>query len=160
MQVLNVVAVGSDFAYRWPSGNVETYPQWVEYSARGTDGRSHNIRIGYCLREVYGADRPRVTVWVDDHPSAEFFGVDDFDHSGEVVSEIRVAGDVGEVMCRYPEEPIPERYVMFNTVGLPTRVEARGVRNAWAVVANVCDHKTMIALAALRNLERVRLGYG
>jgi hypothetical protein len=48
---------------------------------------------------------------------------------------------------------------MFNTVGLPYRVDASGVHNVWAVVANISNHKTMIALAALRNLERIRFGY-
>ena len=75
--------------------------------------------------------------------------------SGEVLSDIWVRGEGGEVMCRYPDDPIPERYVGFNTVGLPRRVSAKGVRNSWSVVANVSDHKTMIALAALRRRERV-----
>jgi len=45
---------------------------------------------------------------------------------------------------------------MFNIEGLPLRVQNSGVHRAWAVVANIADHKTLIALAALRRLERRR----
>lgn len=42
---------------------------------------------------------------------------------------------------------------MFNVAGLPTRITAEGVHNAWAAVANIADHKTMTALGGLRMLE-------
>jgi hypothetical protein len=73
-----------------------------------------------------------------------------------VLSEIKIPGDRGERILRYPEQPIPERYTPFNVVGLPLRVQGPGVRQAWAVVANIADHKTLIDLAALRKLERKR----
>jgi hypothetical protein len=98
----------------------------------------------------------RVVVWIDDHPHAEFVGADDFDHSGDVLSEIKVPGDPGERICRYREEPVPERYAGLPVIGLPTRITGTGVHGAWAVMANVSDHRTLIALAALRRLERNR----
>jgi hypothetical protein len=39
---------------------------------------------------------------------------------------------------------------------LPNRIQAPKVHNAWAVVANIADHKTLIALAVLKKLERER----
>ena len=155
MQLLDLVAVGSDHVYRWPSGNEEPYPNWVQYRAWATDGE-HQVRIGFGTRTTYGQPRRRVVIWIDDHPHAEFLGADDFSRSGDVLCEIKVPGNTGERICRYPEEAIPERYSGLPVVGLPTRVASAGVHNAWAVVANVADHRTMFALAALRRLERNR----
>jgi hypothetical protein len=155
MQLLDIAAVGLDHVYRWPSGNKEPYPHWIEYRAVGTDGE-HRVRIGFGVRSTYGRDRKRVVVWIDDHPQAEFLAADDFERSGDVLCEIKVPGDPGERICRYPEESIPERYSGLPTVGLPTRVPGPGVHNAWAVVANIADHRVLFALAALRRLERNR----
>ena len=74
----------------------------------------------------------------------------------DVVSEIKVPGNAGERICRYPDEPIPERYSGLPVVGLPVRVSGPAVRNAWAVVANIADHRVLFALAALKRLERNR----
>ncbi|MEW6118408.1 MAG: hypothetical protein AB1553_16155 [Nitrospirota bacterium] len=153
MQITNVFQAGQNYQFKWPSGHVETYPTWIEYQAVATDGQ-HKVVIGFGTRQVYGQERTRVVVWIDNYPHAEFFGADDFHVSGEVLSEIKVGGNGGESMCRYPDESIPERYTIFHTVGLPIRVNTKGVHNAWAVVANISDHKTMIALAALRRFER------
>jgi len=153
MQVVNVLQAGKDHQFKWPSGDVQIYPTWIEYRAVAKDGE-HKIRIGFGLRQVYSQERIRVVVWIDGHPHTEFLGADDFQVSGEVLSEIKVGGDVGENLCRYPKDSIPERYAMFNTVGLPVRINAKGVRKAWAVVANISDHRAMVALAALRRYER------
>lgn len=153
MQITNVLQAGTDYSFKWPDGSTEIYPNWIDYEAFAGDG-THKVKIGFCHRAVYGQKRVRVTVWIDEYPHAEFFGSDDFDASGEVLSEIRVHGKVGEVMCSYPDDAIPECYTIFNAVGLPTRVGARGAHKAWAVVANISDHRTMIALAALRRMER------
>jgi hypothetical protein len=155
MQLLDIAAVGADHVYRWPSGNQEPYPYWIDYRAVGADGE-HRVRIGFGMRPTYGRDRKRVVVWIDDQPRAEFLAADDFDRSGDVLCEIKVPGNAGERICRYPEEPIPERYSGLPVVGLPTRVNGPGVHNAWAVVANIADHRVLFALAALRRLERNR----
>jgi hypothetical protein len=155
MQLLDVQAVGTGYTYRWPSGNQEPYPHWIEYRAVSADGE-HRVRIGFGNRTTYGRDRKRVLVWIDGHPQAEFLGADDFEQTGEVLCEIKVHGKVGERICRYPDEQIPERYASLPTIGLPTRVTGPGVHNAWAVVANVSDHRVMVAVAVLRRLERSR----
>ena len=155
MQLRDVINVGINYTYRWPSGYEEPYPHWIEYRAITTDGE-HEVRIGFGTRHVYNQDRKRVIVWIDNYPHAEFLGADDFDSSGDVLSEIKVQGDPGERICRYPEEAIPERYYGLPIVGLPTRVAPPGVHNAWAVVTNIADHRTMFALAALRRVERSR----
>lgn len=84
------------------------------------------------------------------------FSEQDVEQSGEVLSGISVPGEAGERICRYPDEPIPERYTVFNAEGLPLRIQGPGVYSAWAVVANIGDHITLVALAALRRLERTR----
>ena len=151
MRILDTHAAGSNYVYRWPSGNEELYNQWVDYRAAGADGE-HHVRIGFGMRPTYGRDRKRVVVWLDQRPEAEFLAADDFEDSGEVLSEIRIAGK----SCQYPGERIPERYTGLPVVGLPTRVTGRGVHNSWAVVANVADHRVLVALAALRRVERGR----
>lgn len=154
MHIVGIKNAGTGYQYRWPEG-IESYDYWVEYVALSEDGE-HSIIVGFGRRTTYGRKRVRVVVWIDGYPQAEFLGADDFNKSGEVLSEIKVPGDGGERICRYPDGTLPERYALFNVVGLPVRVEARGVRNAWAVVVNIADHKTMIALAALRRFERNR----
>lgn len=155
MQIQDLVAVGENLNYRWPSGNSEPYAHWVRYQAVATDG-THDIQIGFGMRPTYGRDRRRIVVWIDNHPHVEFLGTDDFERTGDVVAEIKVPGDKGERMCRYPEEAVPERYAGLPVVGLPTRVSGPGVHQAWAVIANVADHRTFVVLAALRRLERNR----
>lgn len=154
MRVVKINNVGGNFTYQWPAGT-EAFDNFVEYGAIAEDGE-HNVKIGFGRRHTYRRDRIRVVIWIDDHPHAEFLGVDDFESSGEVLSEIKVPGDVGERICRYPDEPIPERYMMFRVEGLPVRIQGPGVHRAWAVVTNIADHETLIVLAALRRLERRR----
>lgn len=154
MHIINLIDVGTNFKYKWPADK-ENYDHFIDYRALSENGK-HSIRIGFCKRLTYSKKRIRVVVWIDEHPHAEFLGADDFNKTGEVLSEIKVPGDTGERICRYPDEPIPGRYTMFNTMGLPVRVNAKGVHNAWAVVSNIADHKSMISLAALRRLERNR----
>jgi hypothetical protein len=155
MRVIKINNMGQNFSYRWPSGDTETYDFFVEYIAAAEDGE-HKVKVMFGKRDCYGENRVRVIILIDEHVEAEFFGADDFEKSGEILSEIKLPGNKGERICRYPDEPIPERYAMFNVVGLPVRVQKSGVHNAWAVAANIADHKTLIALAALRRLERRR----
>jgi hypothetical protein len=155
MQIIGIKQTENNFQYRWPDSTIENYPDLVCYEVRSDSGKCEAV-VAFTTRKVYGQDRERVTIFIDGYPQAEFFGADDFDFSGEVLSEIKVSGEKGERMCRYPEEAVPERYTIFNTVGLPNRVSGKGIHNAWAVVANIADHKTMISLAALRMEERSR----
>lgn len=154
MHIIKIKDAGRDYKYKWPE-STETFDYFMEYITKAEDGE-HDVKIGFGRRPTYGKDRIRVVIWIDGKPDAEFVGADDFEKSGEVLSEIKVPGNVGERICRYPDEPIPERYAMFNFEGLPLRVKGSGVHGAWAVVANISDHKTLILLAALRRLERRR----
>jgi hypothetical protein len=153
MQILRVASAGADLEYRYPDNKVETYPAWISYVGLAGGG-PHELKIAFGRRHVYGAERVRVLVLIDGYPHAEFFGADDIGSSGEVLSEIKLHGEVGEPICRYPDDPVPDRYAALNVVGMPTRVLAKGVHSAWAVVANISDHRTMLALAALRRGER------
>ena len=155
MQIVDLLQSGTDLEYKWPSGETERYHAWLEYHTISDDG-GHEVRLGFGKRAVYGADRVRVVVWIDGYPHAEFFGTDDFDVSGDLLSEIKVQDDAGEHMCRYATDTVPDKYAMFSTVGLKMRVLGNGVRNAWAVVANIADHRALIELAALRRMERSR----
>lgn len=154
MRIIKISDAGRNFTYNWPTGP-EAYDYFVDYIAIAEDGK-HDIKIGFGKRHTYGRERIRVVIWIDDHPHAEFLAADDFEKSGDILSEIKVHADVGEPICKYPDEPIPERYAMFNIEGLPLRIRGSGVHSAWAVVANIGDHKTLIALAGLRRLERER----
>ena len=154
MQILDIVGVGTDYDQRWPDSTVERYATWIMYKARDADGE-HQVRIAFGERQAYGRNRPRVLVVIDGSPIAEFLGADDFAASGEVLSEIKAAGAAGHGMCRYPDDALPAGYMALQTAGLPTRISGPGVRSAWMVVANVCDHRSMIALASLRRAERM-----
>jgi len=152
MQIVNITQVTPNYEFRWPGGDIESYPNSIEYRAVAHDGE-HSIRIGFGNRYAYGRERIRVVVWIDNYPQAEFVGADDFDTSGEVLSEIIVPSDGSSRICRYPDEPIPERYTMFNTVGLPVRIRAPGVHGACAIAVNIADHKSIVTVAGLRRLE-------
>jgi hypothetical protein len=154
MQIIGIKDIGRNFVYKWPEEEV-VYPYYIDYIGRDEEGE-HVIRLGFCKTFTYGKERWRVVIWINNHPHAEFIGADDFDVSGELLSEIKVPGARGERICRYPDEPIPARYAMFKIEGMPNRIQGPGVRSAWAVVANIADHKTLITLAALKKLERER----
>ncbi len=152
MQIKKIIDMKKDFHYAWPKGGVENY-DFIEYQAITEDGE-HKVKILFGEREVYGKTRARVMVLIDDKLCAEFVGADDFEKTGEVLSEIRVRHNNQTKMCTYADDPIPERYTMFRVEGLSNRIKGKGVHNAWAVVANVSDHKSLITLASLRRLEK------
>jgi hypothetical protein len=155
MQLLDVEATGTNHEYLWPSGDTEIYEHWIQYRAVSAEGERH-IRIGFGTRPAYGQDRKRMVMWIDDYPHPEFLGDDDFEVTGNVLSEIRVPGEKEQRICRYAEESVPPRYADLNVVGLRTRVSSPNLHNAWAAVGNIADHKTLFALAALRLRERER----
>lgn len=156
MTVLRMVGAGTSHNYTWPANTEsELYDHWIEYAVRLEDGE-HSALIGFGNRAVYGAARARVVVWIDGYPQVEFFGADDFVQSGDLLTEIKLRSDRGEPICRYPSDPVPSRYAGFTVAGMKTRVAGPGVHGAWAVIANVADHRTLCALAALRRIERSR----
>lgn len=155
MLLLDVQEAGIEYAYIWPDGNQEDYGQWIEYRALGPIAE-HMVRIGFGIRPAYGSPRKRVVVWIDGHPHVEFVGADDFDRSGDVLAEIKVPGERGLRVCRYPDEPVPANHAPLPVVGLPTRITGPYVHRAWAIVANIGDHRTLCAAAGLRRIDRIR----
>jgi len=133
---------------------METYDAAIFYKGVSNDGE-HEITIAYCVRNTYGKDRRRVVVWIDNYPYAEFLAADDFDVTGEVLSEIRFCDeeDKSKRMCRYADDAVPQRYSMFRVDSLKRRVEGAGVHDAWSVVSNIADHVTMSSLASMRKYE-------
>jgi hypothetical protein len=120
----------------------------------------HEVTIGNTYRKTYGKNRRRVVVWIDNYPWTEFVAADDFNVTGEVLSEIRFWGkEVGDNrrMCRYASDAIPQRYSMFRVESLKRRISGKRVHDAWAVVANISDHVAMAALAAMRKYEKERI---
>ena len=101
MRIVKMKDAGRNSTYQWPQG-LEKYDYFVEYEALAEDGR-HTIKIGFCERFTYGRNRIRVIIWIDEHPHAEFFGADDYENSGEVLSEIKVPGDKKAIKPRLRE---------------------------------------------------------
>ena len=64
------------------------------------------------------------------------------------------AGAFKELAVRYPDDPVPPAFGRFDTVGIPTRVTGKGVRNAWAAQIAVKDHATLAAFAAAKRRAR------
>lgn len=153
LKILSIEDVGEDFKYLWPSQNKETFSHYIEYLGQFEQG-DFRVKIGYTIRSAYGQERARIVTWINGYPFAEFIATDDYEKSGDLMSEIKLRKGDNRLMCRYPDDPVPPRYAMFNVQGLPTRITGKGVRNAWAVVANLCDHKSIISLAAMRQFEK------
>jgi hypothetical protein len=151
MQILNVAGAGKDFSYQWPE-SIEDFHHWIDYLVR-EGHKEFVVRIAFGIRHVYQKHRARVIVWIDGNPEVEFFGIDDNAITGNIITEIKIERNK---MCRYPDDPVPLDYGNFDVVGLPTVVAASGVRNAWGVLVNIADHKTILHMAFLRKLQRGR----
>ncbi|NPD89718.1 MAG: hypothetical protein HGN29_13485 [Asgard group archaeon] len=153
MKIISFLGVKEDFEYQW-FDTTENYTV-IQYIALDEQGR-YEVQIGQTDREAYGLNRKRVVVFIEGYPYAEFVAADDFDKTGDLLSEIRLLQEDNRLdMCEYPEEGIPSMYASFTVEGLPNRIKAKGVHNAWSVVANISDHRAMIALAFLRKKEKV-----
>jgi len=154
MQVLDILRVTDNYNFKWPGGDIEKFDSAITYKAFSNAG-NHEMTIGYSCRNTYGNNRRRVVVWIDNYPYAEFLAADDFNITGEVLSEIRFSDDKGESkrMCRYASDAIPQRYSMFRVDSLKRRVTGERVHEAWVIVVNISDHITMLALAGMRKYE-------
>lgn len=93
--MLDVASAGTNYQHRWPDGSTELYPSWIEYQALSAE-RDHSVRLAFGNRDTYGRSRRRVLVLIDGHPHAEFLGGDDFDRTGDILSEIKVPSEIGE----------------------------------------------------------------
>ncbi len=154
MKLLEVAKVTNNHSFQWPDSGTEQYDVAITYEAISNDGK-HEVTIGYCERNTYGKDRRRVVVWIDNYPYTEFLAADDFDVTGEVLSEIRCYDEEDESkrMCRYAVDVVPQRYSMFKVDSLKRRIGGSGVHDAWVIVASIADHVTMSSLASMRKYE-------
>ena len=155
MKIVSFLGVKEDFEYQW-FDTTEKYTV-IQYIAIDEQGR-YEVQIGQTERETYGLNRKRVVVFIEGYPFAEFVAADDFDKTGDLLSEIRLLQEDDHMdMLEYPDEGIPSSYANFTVEGMPNRIKAKGVHSAWSVVANISDHKTMISLAFLRKKEKTLL---
>lgn len=144
MRIVGLSQVGIDYHHQFVRGGSLSFPAWIEYLARA-EGRDHSVRIGFSFINRHRSDRVLAVVWIDGQVYAEFIGADDFYISGEILDSFD-----GQ---RYPGTGIPDKYAAFNMVDFKTRVKNNS-QNVWAIVSNISDHQTMIALAAIRRIKR------
>ena len=151
MHILEIISMEKDFTHKWPGGEEQIFSNSIIYRVRASAG-VQEYKIGYGEREAYEQIRKHIVVWINNKVQAEFNGADDFEITGEVLSEIRVPGKKRDRMCRYGQEVVPERYASLPVVALKSRIE--NAHDAWAIVVNIADHRQMCLLAALRRIER------
>lgn len=155
MRIQSCIKKDKDFKYRWP--DEVQYFSACEYKAVSEDGL-HSVRIGVREKIKYGKKRKMVVVWIDRYPFTQFVGTDDFDSSGEVVSEIKffdsASGKFRRCLCK--KYGIPPQFADFKVVRLQDRVNAPGVPDVWAVVADIDDHEQIAEYAGLRRQEKLQ----
>lgn len=146
MRALDIIAVGIDYEFTWfdhGEHKVVNYPHYIEYRVQGVEDPA---RVGFGHETRYGCERRRVIVWVDGHATG-FLGADDFKVTGEMVHGLYLPGQ--RAICRYTE-PKPEDYSGLTLIEYKSSIRAPKVPHAWAVVANIADHATMIRAAIAR----------
>lgn len=155
MRIQSCINKDKDFKYRWPD-EVQEFSA-CEYKAAGEDGL-HSVRIGVREKVKYGEKRKMVVVWIDGYPFTQFVGADDYDSSGEVVSEIKffdsALGKFRRCLCK--KDGIPPQFADFKVVRMQDRVNAPGVPDVWAVVVGIRDHEQMAEYAGLRRQEKLQ----
>lgn len=153
MQILDIVETGTDYVYKWPDTE-ETYSHFIVYRVAYGENDSMEAKILFGEREVYGKLRKRILVLINGKVQAEFFGVDDFDYTGNIMSEIKTVVDGSLKMSKYPEATLPSQYSLFNIHGIPNFIKGKGTHNGWGVLLNIADHRGIISLGILRKEER------
>ncbi len=104
-RIVSTEALGP-FSWRWPEG--------LEYFERGwitlvdLDGVEVQVRHGIGRRTVFGASRPHSVTWVDNEPTVEGVGADDYDKSHALLSLIKVT----KKHLR-PHDAVPAGYAEF-----------------------------------------------
>jgi excisionase family DNA binding protein len=63
------------FKYRWPQG-IERFVNAQEGKLE-VEGNEVSVRIGECVRDVYGRPRKRIVVFFDGYPNCEFIETDE-----------------------------------------------------------------------------------
>ncbi len=104
----------------------------------------------------YRRDRLRVVVWIDGHPHAEFLGADDLRSRGKWWLRLKSPENEAKEFVVTPMNQSLSATPCSRWRGLNYGSGGKGVRGTWAVIPNVGNHETVIALAGLRRLERMR----
>ena len=107
-RIVSTEALGP-FSWRWPE-DVEHFERgWL--ALVNLNGAELQVRHGIGRRNVFGASRPHSVTWVNNEPTVEGVGADDYDQSGALLSLIKVT----KKQLR-PHEPVPEGYSQFHVV--------------------------------------------
>jgi len=133
------------FSYKWPDGTIEEYHEAYEGTVK-TDTAQIQVKVGIGERFAAGKRRKRVVVFLDNRPTVEFAGVDDFDKSGLVASVITLRNR----KRLKPGQRIPDEYRSFQLVRYNTVITGPRAMSAMGVLAKINDFATMILHALIR----------
>lgn len=96
------------FSWRWPEGVEHFERGWVALVE--VNGSEVHIRHGVNRRDVFGGSRPHSVTWVENDPTVEGVGADDYDETRSLLSLIKVTKKHLK-----PGEPLPPGYAEFQT---------------------------------------------
>lgn len=133
------------FSFRWPDGTIEEYREAFEGMVEAA-GVQVKAKIGIGERYAAGRLRKRVVVFIDDRPTVEFVGVDDFDKSKLVVSVITLRNR----KRLKPGQRIPDEYRFFRLVRYNSVITGYHAMSVMGVLAKISDLDTMISHALIR----------
>jgi len=139
------------FSYKWPDGTVEVYHEAHEGMVK-TDSAQIQVKVGIGERSAAGRMRKRVVIFLDNRPTVEFAGVDDFDKSGLVASVITLRNR----KRLKPGQRVPDEYRSFQLVRYNTVITGPRAMSAMGVLAKINDFDTMISHALIRAKFRDR----
>lgn len=152
VRFLAVTTLGS-FSWRWPEG-VEHFDRgWAALVA--VNGAEVHVRHGVNRREVFGGSRPHSVTWVENDPTVEGVGADDFEQSRALLSLIKVT----KKHLR-SDEPIPDAYARFPVVVMAEAASGPYSPRSLAVKIREDDiegwaHHAVLRAAAWRRLRDV-----
>lgn len=154
--LVRLVDVKDDYEHRWPDGDVERFKA-VFYDVV-FEGQRRKVVIGFTERKAFGRRRRRVIVFIDEHPTVEFAGADDYDQLGHLVALIKRPD--GKFM------KIDEVNLYIEYAGMTVSEHSRfidkslgGREGAAALVVTEDDHKAMIKHALIQLKWRSEAGH-
>ena len=127
IRLIRKLAIGP-FSWRWPE-NVERFDfGWV--ATAEVDGLQVHVRHGIGHRAAYGRLRPRSVTWVENVPTVEGVGADDFEQSFSLLSLIKVTKQ-----HLRPGDDVPPGYCSFKVVVMAE--EAAGPHSPRSLAVNL-----------------------
>lgn len=137
------------FSYTWPDRSIEEYSEAYEGTVN-VDSKQVLVKLGIGKREATGRNRKRVVIFLDDRPTVEFVGVDDFSESKKIVSVVTLPNR----KRLKPRQTVPSEYRSFDLVRYNTVVTGPRAMSVMAVITNIDDLNTMVSHAITRALYR------